>query len=304
MKQIVLINYGGPEDPSQVRNYLFCLFSDQNVIQLPAGKFYQKLLARIISRLRAKKSKKNYEAIGGSPTLSITQSLVQKLNRRRKHLYYEAMAFTPPFINHVLDFLPLKEIYIFPLFPHFSETTTGACLDLARKSSKRIFYLREYWSDQDFNSLIVKRVNNAASNGKRTAILFSAHSIPIKYAEKGDPYLKSIHGHFRLLQNLLPPHSVFLAFQSQLGFLKWAGPSLKEVLYRIKEKGFKSILLYPLSFTIDNYETSYEIDRYYRDDIIYKLNFTFKRIPCLNDSKDFISFIEKKVDEGKWLELA
>lgn len=304
MKQIVLINYGGPEEPSQVRNYLFRLFSDQNVIHLPARKFYQKLLARIISRLREKKSKKNYEAIGGSPIISITQALVQKLNRRRKHLYYAAMAFSPPFINHVLDFLPLKDVFIFPLFPHFSKTTTGACLDLARKSSKRIFYLREYWADPDFNSLIVKRVNNAASNGKRTSILFSAHSIPLRYAEKGDPYFKSIHSHFRLLQNLLPQNSLFIAFQSRLGLLKWAGPSLKKVLYRIKDQEFKSIVLYPMSFTIDNYETSYEIDRYYRNDIIHKLNFSFKRIPYLNDSKDFISFIEKKIDEGKWLELA
>lgn len=303
MKHIVLINYGGPEDPAQVRNYLFRLFSDQNVIQLRAGKFYQKLLAGLMSLLRAKKSKKKYEAMGGSPILSITQSLVHKLNKKRKHLYYEAMAFTPPFINHVLDSLPLKDVFIFPLFPHFSKTTTGACLDLARKSSKRIFYLREYWSDPDFNSLILKRVSSIKSNEKRTAVLFSAHSIPLRYAEKGDPYLKSIHGHFRLLQNLLPRHSVFLAFQSQLGPLKWAGPKFSQVLYRIKEQGFKELVIYPLSFTIDNYETSYEIDRYYRDGIIYKLNFNFKRISCLNDSEDFISFIEKKVDEGKWLEL-
>ncbi|MFQ5722026.1 MAG: ferrochelatase, partial [Candidatus Aminicenantales bacterium] len=119
-----------------------------------------------------------------------------------------------------------------------------------------------------------------------------------------DPYFKSIHSHFRLLQNLLPQNSLFLAFQNRLGPIKWAGPEFNEVLYHIKDQGFKKLVIYPMSFTIDNYETSYEIDRYYRNDIIHKLNFSFKRIPYLNDSKDFISFIEKKIDEGKWLELA
>lgn len=302
MKQIVLVNYGGPENPSQIQDYLFRLFSDKNVIQLPGGRIYQKLFAQIISRARAKKLKRNYEAIGGSPLLSLTNSLVHKLNKKGKHRYYTAMAYTPPFIPDVLDSLAEDNVFVFPLFPHFSQTTTGACLFLTKKSKKRIFYLREYWSDPDFNSLIVKRIKEIAS--EKAAVILSAHSIPLKYAERGDSYLGSIHSHFKLLKNLLPGYSLFLGFQSKLGPLKWAGPELKEVLQDIKNKRFENLILYCLSFVVDNYETTFEIDISYRDDIIFKSNLAFKRIPCLNDSEDFISFIEKKVDEEQWLKFA
>lgn len=304
MKSIVLINYGGPEETSQIRDYLYRLFSDRNIVQLPAGRIYQRLLARIISSSRAKKLKKNYEAIGGSPLFSLSQSLVKRLNQTGKHRYYTAMAFTPPCIPDVLESISEENVFIFPLFPHFSNTTTGACLSLAAKSRKKIFYLREYWSDPDFNSLIVKRIKKTVSEGEKAAVLLSAHSIPIKYAKRGDPYLESIHSHFTLLKNLLPGYSHFLFFQSKVGPLRWAGPELEEVLHTIKNRGFEKVVLYPLSFVIDNYETAFEIDISYRDDIIHKLNLSFKRIPCLNDSEDFISFIEKKVDEEQWLELA
>ena len=293
---------GGQNIPPQIQDYLFRLFSDKNVIQLLLGVIYQRFLAQIISRARAKKLKRNYEAIGGSPLLSLTNSLVHKLNQKGKHRYYTAMAYTPPFIPDVLEYLAEENVFVFPLFPHFSQTTTGACLFLTKKSKKRIFYLREYWSDPDFNSLIVKRIKEIAS--EKAALLLSAHSIPLKYAERGDQYIESIHSHFKLLKNLLPGYSLFLGFQSKLGPLKWAGPELKEVLQDIKNKGFENLILYPLSFVIDNYETTFEIDISYRDDIILKLNLAFKRIPCLNDSEDFISFIEKKVDEEQWLELA
>ncbi|MFQ6069644.1 MAG: ferrochelatase [Candidatus Aminicenantales bacterium] len=303
MKSVVLVNYGGPEKTSQIRDYVYRLLSDRNVIQLPAGRIYQSVLARIISRLRAKKLKKNYKAIGGSPVLSISESLVRKLNQKGKHRYYTAMAFTPPYILDVLESISEEKIFIFPLFPHFSRVTTGLCLSLAAKSKKRIYYLREYWSDPKFNSLIVKRIKDTVPENEKVAVLLSAHSIPLKYAEKGDPYLESIHSHFALLKNSLPGYSLFLFFQSKIGPLKWAGPELGEVLPVIKKKGFKRLVLYPLSFVVDNYETRFEIDIFYRDDIICKSNLSFKRIPCLNDSEEFVSFVEKMTDEEKWLEL-
>lgn len=305
MKHIILVNYGGPESTSHIEDYLFRLFSDKNVIQLPGGKIYQRLFAQIMSMIRAKKLKSKYEIIGGSPLFSITQSLINKLNQKGKHRYYQAMAFSSPFIPDVLESISEEKVFIFPLFPHFSPTTTGACLSSAKKNTKKkIFYLKEYWQDPDFNSLIVKRIKEIVCGIEKAAVLFSAHSIPVKYAKRGDPYLESIYNHFKLLQNLLPGHSLFLGLQSKLGPLKWAGPELKEVIQNIKTQGFNNLILYPLSFVIDNFETAYEIDVFYRDDIIHKLNLSFSRIPCLNNSKDFISYIEKKVEKDQWLELA
>ncbi|MBS3819056.1 ferrochelatase [bacterium] len=302
MKHIVLVNYGGPQHKGEVKDYLYRLFSDRNIIQLPA--VMRKPLAVLISHLRAKRVEKNYESIGGSPLFSLTQSLVHTLNQNQHRRYYLAMAYTPPFIPQIIDSIPDKEVYIFPLFPHYSLTTTGTCLSSARKSSQRIFYLKEYWFEPSFNQLITERIRQSVDYPEKTAVLFSAHSIPLKYAKKGDPYLKSTWTHFNLLQKKLSDYNLFLGFQSGFGPLQWAGPKFMEVVAEIEKKGFKKVIVFPLSFTVDNYETEYEIDVVYRNNINYNNKLEFTRLSCLNNKDDFVSFIQETVmDDRKWLEL-
>jgi len=304
MKSVVLVNYGGPENTLQVRDYLYRLLSDKNIIQLP-HRYLRKAMARMISRARAKKISANYSAIGGSPLLSHTESLVRKLNATGRHRYHAAMAFSPPFIADVLRSLPGRDVFVFPLFPQFSLTTTGACLRQAENSGKRFFYLKEYWQDPAFNALIVKRIKGHVQENGKTAVLLSAHALPLRYARRGDPYLASIHSHFQKLQDLLPELSLHLGFQSRFGprFLKWSGPELMAVLQELKGKGISRLVLYPLSFVIDNYETAYEIDIFYRNKI-NQFGFAFRRPACLNDSDDFVSYIGNKVNDNPWFASA
>lgn len=302
MKHIVLVNYGGPQHPDEIKDYLCRLFADKNIIQLPA--LIRKPLAFLISGLRAKKIEKNYQSIGGSPLFSLTQTLVQKLNQSPNNHYYFAMAYTKPFIPQIINSIPKGEVYIFPLFPHYSQTTTGACLCLAQKSAKRILYLKEYWFESSFNQLIIERIKRSVDVPGRAAVLFSAHSIPLRYVKKGDPYLKNIWAHFRLLQKKLPGYYLFLGFQSGFGPWKWAGPDFVEVVSKIKHRGFKKIIVFPLSFTVDNYETEYEIDIVYKNNINCNINMNLIRLPCLNDHNDFVLFIQKIINnDRKWLGL-
>ncbi|HED37727.1 MAG TPA: ferrochelatase, partial [Ignavibacteria bacterium] len=58
---IVLLNLGGPDSLDAVQPFLENLFNDRDIFKLP----FQKSLARYISKKRAPKVKKQYEAIGG-----------------------------------------------------------------------------------------------------------------------------------------------------------------------------------------------------------------------------------------------
>jgi ferrochelatase len=71
---LVLLNMGGPDSLRAVRPFLYNLFSDRDLIQLPAGALLQKPFAFMISTLRAPKVKVNYASIGGkSPLLEWTE---------------------------------------------------------------------------------------------------------------------------------------------------------------------------------------------------------------------------------------
>ena len=66
---LVLLNMGGPDSLRAVRPFLYNLFSDRDLIQLPAGALLQKPFAFAISALRAPKVRVNYASIGGKTPL-------------------------------------------------------------------------------------------------------------------------------------------------------------------------------------------------------------------------------------------
>ena len=68
-KGLVLLNMGGPDSLDAVEPFLYNLFSDRDLIQLPLGSLLQKPFARLISHFRAKGVRQNYQQIGGSSPL-------------------------------------------------------------------------------------------------------------------------------------------------------------------------------------------------------------------------------------------
>ncbi|CUS87499.1 ferrochelatase, partial [Candidatus Kryptonium thompsonii] len=70
---IILLNLGGPDSIKNVERFLYNLFSDPDIFKFPFSQATQKVFARLISKLRAKKVIKYYQQIGGrSPILSYT----------------------------------------------------------------------------------------------------------------------------------------------------------------------------------------------------------------------------------------
>ena len=80
---ILLLNLGGPPDLAAVEPFLYNLFSDREIIQLPGGLWGQRLLARIIAKARSPKVRGYYQSIGGgSPILPLTRRQAEALERR------------------------------------------------------------------------------------------------------------------------------------------------------------------------------------------------------------------------------
>ena len=133
-RAVVIFNLGGPDKPSAVQPFLFNLFNDAAIINLPNP--FRWLIAKIISVRRAPVAKKIYDEIGGrSPLLELTQkqaiALEVSLNKNKniKTKVFVAMRYWHPLILaaaiSVKKFDP-DEIILLPLYPQFSTTTTAS----------------------------------------------------------------------------------------------------------------------------------------------------------------------------------
>lgn len=296
-KGVLLFNLGGPETLDDVRPFLYNLFSDPDIIRIKNDAL-RKLLARIIVRLRHKKSTALYRRIGGgSPLRRITEEQGAALRKRLAERgcaaeVYIGMRCWKPTIDEAVDRIlsdEISDLVLLPLFPQYSATTTGSCLkrfaELDRKrglaARMRIATVREWFREPLYLQSISELIGNgleqfAAHDREHVHLLYSAHSIPARYVEEGDPYLDQTRETIALLNPMVasrvgsepssapgtePRHR--LAFQSKLGPVKWLRPSTRETLVELGRMR-ASVLAVPISFVSDHLETLEEIDREYR----------------------------------------
>src|SRR5208337_3998692 len=135
----------------------------------------------------------------------------------------------------------------------------------------------------------------------KPAVLFSAHSLPQKLVDAGDPYADEIRGTIDALTKKLD-FRWFLSYQSKTGPIKWLGPSTKQMLHELAGKGIKNLLVVPISFVSDHIETLYEIDILYKG-MAKDLGITLRRAESLNTSAKFIEalaaiVLSKVADSG------
>ncbi len=72
-KAVILFNLGGPDKPESVEPFLFNLFNDPAIINIPS--IFRYPLAKFISKKRASVAKNIYKKIGNkSPILELTQN--------------------------------------------------------------------------------------------------------------------------------------------------------------------------------------------------------------------------------------
>jgi ferrochelatase len=288
---IVLFNLGGPGDLAGVEPFLVNLFSDREIIELPGGALLQPLMARLIAKVRGPSVRRNYQSIGGgSPQLRITraqqQALQDRLNAGTDEPGFRvvtAMRYSRPSASDALEQMliaGINRIVTLTLFPHWSKATTGSSRNefertLARPEWRRcrfdVTHIEHYADDPrylDAMTATIRRVWNRipADRRERTVILFSAHGLPQKFIDDGDPYVTQTEATRRgILERLRLPNRQLLAYQSRTGPVKWLGPGTEEVIEQLGREGVTDLLIVPLSFVSDHIETLYEVDQLFAE---------------------------------------
>ncbi|CUU07975.1 ferrochelatase [Candidatus Kryptobacter tengchongensis] len=325
---IILLNLGGPDSIKNVEKFLYNLFSDPDIFKFPLSPMTQKFFAKLISKLRAKKVVKYYKQIGGrSPILSYTlvqaKLLEKKLEPTLDCKIYIGMRYWRPFIDEALERAlkdNVQKIVLLPLYPQYSTTTTGSsfnefyrALKKLNMNEKKIIKIRSYPDDEIYVKAMAERIEEAMENFndedfKSFSMIFSAHSLPVKFIRNGDPYLEETKKSYNAIINYLRNNSkrkeiyknikTELSFQSKVGPIKWLEPSTIDMIKKLANEGIKNILVVPLSFVSDNIETLYELGIFVRDIAIKNGVEKYMVAEALNDSETFSEALKNIVLEA------
>jgi ferrochelatase len=305
---VLLLNMGGPERQQDVRPFLRNLFSDRQIIRLGPA-LLQKPLAALIAWRRTPKSQANYQKIGGgSPISAITAlqaaALEQVLAADGAFIIRPAMRYWHPFAAASLMELTaagVTELIALPLYPHYCRATSGSSLyDLCEQNRKLglnlpIREIRSWPTEPDYIACLAARVREglALFKGETAQVVYSAHSLPQKFIDEGDPYVDEIRLTIDALERQTGQQGR-LCFQSRSGPVQWLEPSTEDMLIQLAVEGCTNVLMVPIAFVSDHIETLYEIDILYKGQAA-KLGMRLESTRGLNDEPLFIEALRKLV---------
>ncbi|CAM3507829.1 ferrochelatase [Arcobacter aquimarinus] len=262
------MNMGGPNNLNEVKVFLKNMFNDKYIIGAPQP--IRAMIGSLIVFKRLEIAKQNYKELGGmSPIVGHTKRLVRRLNKQLDADVFYEMRYTPPFASDIMPKLKnYDEIYAIPMYPHYSSTTTKSSIEdfikVAKKYNidKKIKTIDSYYDNPLYNKVIVERIKEALNgeDSKDFELVFSAHGLTQRTINKGDLYQKHILANVEFAKKELEEQNIsfkkiHVAYQSRLGPMEWLRPYMEDKLKEIKSK----VIIYPISFTVDNSETQGEL---------------------------------------------
>jgi|TARA_B100000315_G_scaffold139163_1_gene128246 ferrochelatase len=314
-RAVVLFNLGGPDSPDAVRPFLFNLFNDQAIIGAPA--WIRWAIAALISGRRAKTARQIYGRIGGkSPLLELTRAQAEALQKELADEAGELRVFiamrywhpmTEETVAAVRDFDP-GEIFLLPLYPQYSTTTSASSLERWRICARKAGLTAPSHAVCCYPTLdgliesqarLLKRTLDGHPAGRPVRVLFSAHGLPKKIVDKGDPYQVQIELTAAAIADKagLAEDGWTICYQSRVGPLQWIGPSLDEALAVAARDG-AGVAVLPIAFVSEHSETLVELDIEYRGRADRLGIDPYLRVPAVGADGQFIKGLAAIVRAG------
>ena len=332
---VILFNLGGPDTADAVQPFLFNLFNDPAIIDLPGPLRWA--VAKAISRRRAPVAREIYRHLGGgSPLLPNTEAQAEALEKvlldRLSDQGHEVRAFiamrywrprSDEVARAVTAYGP-DRIVLLPLYPQFSTTTTGSSLTDWHTAAKRqgldlpsravCCYPRQPGFVAEMAAALGAALAEARNRG-RPRVLFSAHGLPEKVVAAGDPYQWQVEQSAAAIVEALG-HSGpgtgaaagdldwMVSYQSRVGPLEWIKPYTDAEIERAGSDGVPLIVV-PLAFVSEHSETLVELDIEYRKLAEKSGVPLYLRVPTVGSGNAFIGGLADLVtaavaaDQGK-----
>lgn len=322
---VLLVQLGTPDAPTAtaLRPYLRQFLSDRRVIEAPRLAWWFVLNALVLPtrpRRSAEKYRRIWDSQTGSPLLHYTRLQAEGLQRLLPGaLVRFGMQVGNPSVAGVVRELiaaGVDRLIALPMYPQYSATTTASAYDalfIALMAERFVPALRTvppYYADPAYIDALAKLVRHDLASVPRQPehVVISFHGIPVKYAERGDPYPAQVRETTRLLiQRLgLAPGRWTQSFQSLFGRDEWLRPYTDDVLRDLAGRGVRHVAVVTPGFTADCLETIDEIGRESREIFQRAGGQELHRCPCLNDQPAWLECLKRLVlEEGRgWIDDA
>jgi ferrochelatase len=277
---IVLMQFGGPDSLEAVEPFLFELFNDPDIFELPFGPRFQKWLAGQISRRRAPGVAKKYGEIGGkSPIVELTNRQIDALRASLLVTHpelnaniYLAGRYWKPFTEDTVKRMMadgITDAVLLPLYAQYSSVNAGSSFNEWDRVTKRLgaaihdVRIREYYRNAKYLAALNARIEEGLArfaDPSRVYLLFSAHGTPVDIVERGDPYARQIRETMEAIMDLRGRSNTYsLSFQSKVGPKQWLTPSTTDTLKELGQTGVQDLLVIPIAFVSDHIETLHEL---------------------------------------------
>jgi protoporphyrin/coproporphyrin ferrochelatase len=307
---ILLVNFGGPRNLSEIAPFLVELLTDADVIKTPMPRFFERWFFRRVALKRAPKVAEDYELIGGkSPLFEDTEKVADALRIKTNlpvitfHRYLPAThsSFLDTIQRHATD-----RFIVLPMYPQFSFSTTGSIAQffsthLPQEVTHKMEWVRSYPD----HPLYVQAMQNCIRDfltenhlkEEETFLFFSAHGLPKKFV---DPYENECNRSYQAIIKGFPNAKSILAYQSKFGRGEWLKPYTIDLCQN--PDGWrgdrKNIVFIPLSFTSDHLETLFEIENLYVQEVRNR-GLNALRCPALNHRSDWMEALVSLLNESK-----
>ncbi|SOJ54893.1 Ferrochelatase [Mycobacterium simulans] len=299
---VLLLSFGGPEGPEQVRPFL------ENVTR-----------GRGVPPERLDAVAEHYLHFGGiSPINGINRALIAELEAEQELPVYFGNRNWEPYVEDAVTAMRDNGIRRAAVFTTSAWSGYSSCTqyveDIARarrvtgKDAPELIKLRPYFDHPLFVEMFVEAIGAAAAtvpSGQRAAarLVFTAHSIPVAADRRCGPnlYSRQVAYAARLVAAAAGYDDYDLTWQSRSGppQVPWLEPDVADHLTALAAAGATAVIVCPIGFVADHIEVVWDLDNELRSQA-EALGVAFARASTPNADRRFARLAADLIDELRY----
>jgi len=279
---VILMAYGSPERITDVPAY----YTDIRGGRPVAPEHLEDLVAR-------------YRRLGiedSNPLNAITEATRAALELELGMPVHTGMKHWTPRIAEAVDAAlaaGAQALVGLVLAPHYSRLSIGGyrrLLDDAVAGRAGVAFVESWYDDAGFVGFLADRIRDTESH-----VVFTAHSLPARIIDEGDPYRDQLLETARLVADTAGVEDWSFSFQSESPTGEpWLGPDILDHLGDLHGRGIEDVLVCPVGFVSDHLEIRWDIDTEAQDRA-HELGMRLERIEMPNADAAFVRVLAEIV---------
>jgi ferrochelatase len=287
---LLVMAYGTASGPDDVERY----YTDIRGGRTPSPELIEEL-------------KERYAAIGNDfPLDRITRAQASALGAELGIPAYVGYKHSRPFVPEGVRRMAadgIRRAVGIVMAPHYSRMSIGGYVDRVRSAEANdltVDVIESWHTHPAFVGVLADRVRAARDElteeeRSNDVVIFSAHSLPARIVDEGDPYPDQLRDTAEGVAALLGLERFTTGWQSAGRTPEpWLGPPLDELIAKAAADGHTAVVSCPCGFTADHLEILYDVD-IEAADAAREAGIRLVRTRTMNDDPEFIRAVAQVI---------